>query len=182
VRRLRPCFASTGPGGCGSPSVPTTGRCPKGLDGAGRTGRKPRDRAGEESAVRVPEARSRGPKSPRWSAGWRALRDRSAAPQGARLMVALLGAPSPRALPPGEVSPAPAGRMKARPAPLNSPGAASACPRFRTEPPKSVGNLTLTLAGAQRTVSARISGSYRCAGSSDATLHAALVSGARRLR
>ena len=33
-----------------------------GLDGAGRTGRKPRDRAGEEPAVRVPEATVPKPK------------------------------------------------------------------------------------------------------------------------
>jgi hypothetical protein len=48
-----------------------------GLDGAGRAGRKPRARAGEEPAVRVPEATVRGPKSPRWSAGRRARRQRA---------------------------------------------------------------------------------------------------------
>ena len=36
-----------------------------GLDAAGRARRKPRDRAGEEFAVRVAEVRPRGPKSPR---------------------------------------------------------------------------------------------------------------------
>jgi hypothetical protein len=71
VRRPRLCLASTVPGGLGSPSAPTTGGCPQGLDGTGRAGRKLRDRAGGEPAVRVPEVRSRSPKSPRWSAARR---------------------------------------------------------------------------------------------------------------
>jgi hypothetical protein len=63
ARRPRAWFAATHSGGLGSSSAPTTGGCLEWLDGAGRRRRKPLDRAGEESAVRVPEARSRGQKS-----------------------------------------------------------------------------------------------------------------------
>jgi hypothetical protein len=72
--------------GSGTPWVavrPHYGGLPAfGLDGTGRTGRKPWDQAGEESAVRVPEVRPRGAKSPQWSAERRASGDPDAPPQG----------------------------------------------------------------------------------------------------
>ena len=74
---------------------PLRGAALQGLDGTGRAGRKPRDRAGEEPAVRVPEARSRGPKSPRWSAGGARPAQRARAPQGVGLETAPFGAPPP---------------------------------------------------------------------------------------
>src|SRR4051794_10245164 len=53
VRRPRLGLAHTGPGGLGSPSVPTTwGRPFQGWTREGRAGRKPRARVDEESAVR----------------------------------------------------------------------------------------------------------------------------------
>jgi predicted nucleic acid-binding protein len=101
VRRLRPCFASTGPGGLGSPPAPTTWGRPQGLDGTGRTGRKPRDRAGEESAVRVPEVRSEAQN--RRDGALRGGRPcaTGAAPQGIRLMVRASRRSIPSGLPPG---------------------------------------------------------------------------------
>ena len=67
------CLASTVPGGVGSPSVPTTGGCPReGWTREGRARRKPRDRAGEESAVRPrkhgPEAQNRRGGAPKGDA------------------------------------------------------------------------------------------------------------------
>jgi hypothetical protein len=80
-----------------------------GLDGTGRAGRKPRARGGEEPSVPVPEARSRSPKSPRWSAERRApVRNGRGAAR--RPVCAPVGAPLPS--PSGEAG------MKARPAPL----------------------------------------------------------------
>src|SRR3569833_4352913 len=68
-----------------------------GLDGTGRAGRKLRARAGEEPAVRVPEATvPRNQKEPRWSAGRRArcLKARAARKRGGQ------GAAPPGAPPP----------------------------------------------------------------------------------
>jgi hypothetical protein len=96
VRRPRLCLASTVPGGLGSPSAPTTGGCPQGLDGTGRAGRKLRDRAGGEPPVRVPEVRSRSPKSPRWSAARRcALRKGRGRRKASVIETAPRGAPPP---------------------------------------------------------------------------------------
>jgi hypothetical protein len=72
-RRPRLCLAHTGPGGVGSPSVPTTWGCPfQGWTREGRAGRKPRARAGEESAVRPrkhgPEAQNRRGGAPKGDA------------------------------------------------------------------------------------------------------------------
>jgi hypothetical protein len=81
MRRPRLWFATTVPGGHRSPSVPTTGDCPL-RAGLGRmNAAKAAGSGGEELAVRVQEARSEGPKSPRWSAGRRhALRHSRACP------------------------------------------------------------------------------------------------------
>jgi hypothetical protein len=68
------------------------GRLPLvGLDGAGRRRRKPPDKAGEESAVRVPEARSRRPKSPLKKRAHGASLCAYGAPQGVAPLT--LGAP-----------------------------------------------------------------------------------------
>src|SRR3954454_19269350 len=76
---------------------PHYGGPPKaGLDGTGRAGRKLRARVGEEPAVRVPEVRSRGHKTPRWSAERRAPRAQRARRRKALAYeVAPVGAPPP---------------------------------------------------------------------------------------
>src|SRR5437763_4806246 len=80
ARRLRLCFANTGPGRPGQPSDPTMWVCLlKAERGFGRTGRKSRDQVGEKlavrakPAVRTPEVRPRGERN-----------RRSGAPEGER--------------------------------------------------------------------------------------------------
>ena len=70
-RRLRSCFANTGPGGRGSPSDLIRKVCPQGLDAVRMKAEKSAGSKGE-CLVRIPEAWSREPKSPRWSAERRA--------------------------------------------------------------------------------------------------------------
>src|SRR6185295_7611906 len=78
-----------------------------GLDGTGRARRKPRAGAGEEPAVRVPEARSRSPKSPQWGAERRASGDPDARAARRWTSRALLGAPLPHVCEGGRTEGAP---------------------------------------------------------------------------
>jgi len=83
MRRLRAGFVTQLPGRLGSPSDPTTGVCHR-MAGRGpdEGGRKPAGSGQRKCAPPAPEARSRGAKSPRWSAGRRApfAKGRHAAP------------------------------------------------------------------------------------------------------
>jgi hypothetical protein len=102
MRRLRPCLASTAPGRLGQPSGPTTRVCLQWLD-AGRMNGGGSRRDQEPYGLRPdPEARSRGAKSPRWSAERRAClcrfsqkRKACAAPRKRGIKVAPFGAPLP---------------------------------------------------------------------------------------
>jgi hypothetical protein len=68
-RRLRMGLASSSPGGHGSLSAPTTWGCLRWLDeGRMKAGESRPDRGGPEAPCPSPEERSRGQKSPRWSA------------------------------------------------------------------------------------------------------------------
>ena len=112
------------PGGLGSPSAPTTGGRPSRAGRDRTSGAKAPRWAGEEPAVRVPEARSRGPKIAAVERR-EATRPRATGARAARRRLdetAPLGAPPPHlsgALLPGR-------QRKARPAPLNIPGLANA--------------------------------------------------------
>jgi hypothetical protein len=80
VRRPLYRFASDAPGGPGSPSAGTKPRCLEWLDAARTKGGESCPDRGWAMPYRPrPEARPRGQKSRKWSAGWRARR-----PQGAR--------------------------------------------------------------------------------------------------
>src|ERR1035437_5768731 len=74
VRRLRAGLVTPLPGGLGSPSVPIMGDCLEWLDAA-RTkgGESCPDRGGRSPPVRARKLRTRGQKSPRWSAAGREL-------------------------------------------------------------------------------------------------------------
>ncbi len=110
------------PGRLGSPSAPTTWGCLRWLDGTGRAGRKPRDRAGEEFAVRVPEARSRRPKSRDGALSGARPAIRAPAPRGADDKGAARRSVPSGLLRGSDTGPAKAGRNEGAPAPFKKWG------------------------------------------------------------
>jgi hypothetical protein len=100
MRRLRSCLASTGSGGRGSPSGPTTGLC-RTLSagrGTGKGGKPPGRRAKAQGPRHVPGSTVPRTETPRWRAERRRARSpRPRTPQVVRdqLPLAPAGAPFP---------------------------------------------------------------------------------------
>ena len=100
MRRLRAGLVTPLPGGPGPPSVPTKRDCPQGLDAA-RTkgGESCPDRGPGSGPVRARKLRPRGQKRRDGAPSGERASQSAPTPPGVGLMVAPLGAPSPRQWP-----------------------------------------------------------------------------------